>query len=219
MEALKDRLENLLARLDHFMEQKSSRERLIILLLPALLFFFVALNYLVPFAQKEHLKIERKLTQINNDIAEYRGRISAHTDGGRNYIQGLEGANLSLKEMVADTKDTNRYLDAKLQGLDFLIFNASGWSQYLHTLTGYATKNKISLHHLDNARVSDEANASSFSEVLRVDLNTSGSYERISRFITDIESDPTLSQIDYLEITGGSTLKANFNITLWGVRP
>ena len=219
MEALKERLESWLAKTDQFIRQKNSREKGIIFILPVVFFAFVAYEYTIPYSIKEHSKIERNLARINQDMAEYQGRLSERTDGGRDYIRNLEEANNALKNRIAELDDANRYIDAKMNELDFLEFSPKNWSAYLHTLTGYATRNGMDFRNLHNVRTNDDANRSAFAKVLQVDINTSGSFHNINRFLKDVESDLSLSEIDYLELTGGRSLKANITISLWGIQP
>lgn len=217
MEQLKARWDALLSRLDTLMEARNERERLLIFLLPAVLFGALAYQYLIPSGEQANRGVSQRLATITTEINTYREHLSAKTGGSKRYLEKLEKENQTLKEKVAGAKDLTLYADSRLEELGFVHFTPANWSDFLHRLVTYATRNRIAMGSFTNQRNVDNDDGSGFKKVLSVDFNATGEYDNMVNFIRDIENDRGITDIEKLTIESGPELKAGFTVSLWGV--
>lgn len=219
MEALKEQLETLLAKMDGFFVSKNPRERLMLFVTPLLLFGFVAVEYLIPPLEAEHARISGELRSIQSEITSYKDLVSTKTDGSRHYLDRLLGENDRLRTQIAQVKDTALYAEARLQELDFIRFNASNWSDFLHQLITYSTQNRIEMSAFSNNRTHGENDPVHLRRVLSVDFNTTGTFYNMIAFIKAIESDRAMSEIERLTLRGrNGAVSADFTLSLWGIQ-
>ena len=216
IEQFKERFGHFLTRLDTLLSERNERERLLIFLLPVVLFGSIAYQYLIPSQEKENRTITQRLTTIQAEINNYQDHLSAKTGGSRQYLEKLEKENRELQQKIADAKDLNLYAEGKLQKLGFVHFTPANWSDFLHRLVTYARKNNIAVSQFSNRRNIDASDQTGFQKVLSVDFNSSGEFHNMGNFIRDIENDRAVTDIEKLSIESGPELKAGFTISLWG---
>lgn len=214
---LKARFEQLLTRLDTLLEARNGRERILIFILPALLAGFVAYEYLIPSQQQANRTVSRKLATITQEINTYQNHLSSKDGGSRHYLEKLESENRLLQEQIAEMKNLNRYAESRLDALGFVRFTPANWSDFLHRLVTYSTKNRIAMSSFSNRRDKGRPDGSGFRKVLSVDFNASGYYKNMIGFIRDIESDRAVTDIEKLTIRSGPKLEADLTLTLWGL--
>jgi hypothetical protein len=212
-----EHFERFLVKLDTLLEARNERERILIFLMPVILFGAIAYQYLIPTAQQANRSITGRLTTITAEINTYRNHLSAKTGGSKSYLEKLESENRELRQKVADAKDLTLYAEGKLQALGFVHFTPASWSDFLHRLTTYAAKSSIAMGSFTNRRDLDSSEGNGFEKVLSVDFNTTGDYYHMVNFIRDIENDRAITHIEKLSIESGSKLKADFSISLWGL--
>ena len=217
IEQLKERFELFLTRLDTLLSERNERERFLIFLLPVILFGAVAYQYLIPAQEAANRTITQRLTTITAEINTYREHLSDKTGGSKQYLERLERENRELQQKIADAKDLNLYAEGKLQELGFVRFTPSNWSDFLHRLVTYATKNNIAMSRFSNRRNPDNTEEDGFKKVLSVDFNSTGYYYNMINFIKAVESDRAVTDIEKLSIDSGKKLQADFTISLWGL--
>jgi len=216
-EQLKERLESFLNRLDTILGERNERERILIFLLPLILFGTLAYRYLIPAQEIANRTVSQRLATITAEINNYQEHLSAKTGGSRHYLEKLETENRELQQKIAAAKDINLYAEGKLQELGFVHFTPSNWSDFLHRLVTYAKKNDVTMSRFTNQRNPEGEPVTGFKKVLTVDFNSTGYYQNMVRFIRDIENDRAVTDIEKLSIESGPRLRADFTISLWGL--
>jgi len=205
-------MEETLAKFDIFLKLKKPRDKNILLLLPLLFFGFISYEYIMPSMIKTNKKIAKELRSLTSEMSTYKELVSETSAKERKSLESEK-----LKNEIAALKDLSMYIDAKLESMDFIYFNSSNRSSYLHRLVTNATNNKIDMGTLSNIRLSDEMKKSAFKPVLSVDFNATGSFGDIVSFIKDIETDVSISSIDKLTLKSGDKISADLTISVWGI--
>lgn len=205
-------LEEILAKFDTFLKLKRTRDKNILFVLPLLVFGFLSYEYVIPSMQKENRKIARELNALSSEMSTYKELTSESYIKEKKTLESEK-----LKSEIAELKDLLMYIDANLESMDFIYFNSSNRSSYLHRLVTNAKKNRISMSTFSNNRLSDEMKKKVFRPVLSVDFNATGSFDDMLSFIKDIESDVSISNIDKLALKSGNKITADFSISVWGI--
>jgi len=216
METLKERFELLLAGLDAFFHARNARERVLFFAMPIIFFAFLSYEYITPALEKENRAVTQKLNSVTSEMATYRELVNSQTGGSR-LLEKIARENDELKAKIAESKDLSFYIDGKLRELNFVEFDAANWSNFLHQLVTYSTKNSLYMSAFTNTRHLDETVQPGFKKVLTVDFNSTGNFYNIMQFITDIENDRAITDIENLSMESSRPMKTDFTITLWGL--
>ncbi|MDQ1340875.1 MAG: hypothetical protein QG567_2033 [Campylobacterota bacterium] len=206
-------IEHYLAKLDSFLSLKKAKDKNILMALPFLVFGFLSYQYVIPSASAKNKKIASELRSIKSEMNTYEELVSEKLSKEKK-IQELQ----ALKNHIEEVKELSAYIDAKLESVNFVYFNPSNRSNYLHRLVLSAKKNKISMSSFSNSKVPPKKENTELIPVLTVDFNAVGTFENIFAFIKDIESDVSISNIEKISLrTENNKIIVDFTIIAWGV--
>jgi hypothetical protein len=210
---------DLLEKMDAYFEGKSSSERMLLILLPALLVGYLAWELLNPPAEAAHKRSDAEKRHMQKLVAEHKGYLRSISKNGDQDYQVKEYD----KKIALAKKRANSYrkkitvLDKNLYKLSDMLFNQKSWSLFLDSITNQAHSNNIEINSISNTYVDSNG---SFGHVLEVGIACQGTFEGIVKFMNDMEQNTLVTDIYESHMNtedNGTFVTADLNISVWGV--
>jgi hypothetical protein len=212
-------LADFLEKMDAYFEGKSSTERLVLILLPALLVGYLAWTMLTPPAETAYKNSIANKKRVQKKLADENAYLKGITvKGDRNYKIKDYNKKIALsKKKAKEYRKKIAVLDKNLEKLSDVLFNQQSWSLFLDSITSRAHENNVDLISLANHYVD---NNGSFGHVLEIDVRCKGPFEGIVKFMNDLEQNTLVTDIYGSRIStenNSTEIYADFNISVWGV--
>jgi hypothetical protein len=212
-------LADLLEKIDAYFEGKSSSERLILILLPALLIGYLVWTMLTPQAEATYNKSIADKTFAMKKLQEDKRYLQGITvNGDRNYhIKAFDKKIAQAKQRAKDYRAKIDLLDKNLAKLSDMLFNQKSWSLFLDSITTRAHERNVEVLSIQNHYVDSNG---SFGHVLEVGLHCRGDFPGIVKFVNDLEQNTLVTDVYNSHIyteENGTQILADINISVWGV--
>ena len=215
MRAIADKLEEL----DHYFENKKESEKWLMIALVAFVFGYVLYTYLFPYAEERYKQTQVQKEQIIKKIAEERSYLNSITvNGDRNfYVKKYDRDIANRKKWIKDYEGKIALLDSNFQKLSEILFNKESWANFLESISDRANENEIELLSLSNTPVDQKE---SFGHVLEIGISCTGQFNKMLKFINDLEQSKLVTDVYhtniYVDSETGSVF-SDINISVWGV--
>ncbi len=212
-------LADFLEKMDAYFEGKSNTERMVLILLPALLVAYIAWTIMNPPAEARHNKSIADKKHVQKKLAEDKKYLHDITvNGDRNYHVKAYDKKIALsKKRAAKYRKKITVLDKNLNKLSDMLFNQKSWSLFLDSITARAHGNNVELISMTNQYVDSNG---SFGHVLEVGLQCRGSFAGIVKFMNDLEQNTLVTDIYKSTVSteeNSTFVHADIRISVWGV--
>ena len=210
---------DFLERMDAYFEGKSTGERLVLIVLPALLVGYLAWTVLTPPAEEAHNRSIAQKKQIQKKLAEDRNYLRSITvKGDRDYkVKEFDKKIALTKKRAASYRKKITVLEKNLFKLSDMLFNQKSWSLFLDSITARAHENNVVLNTVTNQYVDTNG---SFGHVLEMGVKCQGTFGGIVKFMNDLEQNTLVTDIYKSKLyteTNGTYVHADIAISVWGV--
>jgi hypothetical protein len=208
-----------LERIDAYFEGKNSTERLLLIILPALLVGYLVWTLLTPQAEATFNRSVSEKKRAEKRLLEDKRYLQGITvNGDRNYHVKAYNKKIALAKKRADNyRSKIALLDKNLNKLSDMLFNQKSWSLFLDSITTRAHKREVEIVSIQNQYVDSNG---SFGHVLEVGLHCQGEFPGIVRFVNDLEQNTLVTDVYDSRIytePNNTQVMADINISVWGV--
>ncbi|MCK9257314.1 MAG: hypothetical protein M0P02_04490 [Sulfurospirillaceae bacterium] len=211
-------METIFEKIDLYLNGKKPNEARLLILIFAVLIAF--LTYTYSFDSSTNF-LKKTSNEHKQTLAKYKEEKnyeqSIAINGDRNYYvtkfnNEIEQAKIDLEKTI----NTNSYVDNKLKDLSYLLFNDKNWSLFLDNLAFLAKENRINLKKISNEF--KEPSLQKIEQVLTIELDFSGRFIDILKFINTIEENRLVVDIYEVEIVSSDKLDGSMKIAVWGMK-
>jgi Tfp pilus assembly protein PilO len=213
-------LENILEKLDIYLNAKQENEKNIMIYGVGVLIAALAYYILLPLAEDRYnsTAIEKEQTQKILDVQEaYMSSITVN--GDKNFkVNQLSSEIERKKHTIVDLENKTTLINNSMHKLEDMIFDKKSWSTFLDSITTTASNNNVNILKLDNNFT--ESNKTTFGHVLEIKIKCQGEYKDILKFMNDIEQNRLVTDIygSKLHVNKKrSAILADLNISVWGI--
>jgi hypothetical protein len=214
-----EKIERKMLKLDIFFNTKNAREKMMIFLMPFIVFGFLSYQYVYPYVKVEHKKITTNLKIMKQKVSTYKELLAVQGFSRQDYLKKQTKENEELKRKIKQTNDLVEYIDFKLSNITFLSENQDNWSNFLDTIVKKAKKNSLNIDYFANSEIKDVNSTSKFVPILSVELNGTNNFNGTFSFIKDIENSNFINEVEKAEIISlPSGLVSTLKIKLWGLK-
>ncbi|MDD5359627.1 MAG: type 4a pilus biogenesis protein PilO [Sulfurovaceae bacterium] len=213
-------LENILEKLDIYLDAKQENEKNIMIYGAGLLIAFLAYYILLPIAEDRYnfTTTEKEKTQkILDEQENYMSSITVNGDKDFK-VKQLSSEVAQKKQTILDLENKTNLINSSMRKLEDMIFDKKSWSTFLDSITETAYNHNISILKLDNNFT--ESNQTTFGHVLEIKIKCQGEYKDILKFMNDIEQNRLVTDIygSKLKVNKKrSAILADLNISVWGI--
>lgn len=205
------------SRLDDALKERKKSEIYMLYLLPLMVVGYLAFELLIPYGEKRLQESRRTLKNIEKNIENYTSKV-ASTKGKTSLLKDLDKKNSALEDELEEIQDKNAFISSKIDDeLDFIRFSSKNWSEYLFEITEEASKNQIAILNFSNT-IESGGSADEFVPIMNIDINGTGNYANMMRFLNSMERNQRIVEFDSLSIRGGRVLTFALSLNIWGVR-
>jgi len=212
-------LADFLEKMDAYFEGKKPSERLVLVMLPALLVAYLAWTLLTPPAEAAHTKSIADKQHIHKKLAEDKSYLRGITkNGDRDYQVKEYDMKIALNmKRAANYRKKITVLDKSLNKLSDMLFNQKSWSIFLDSITARAHEHNVQINQMTNRYVDTNG---SFGHVLEMGLKCQGSFGGIVKFLNDLEQNTLVTDVYRSKVyteANSTFVNADINISVWGV--
>ena len=213
------KVEGGMVQLDKALGERKSSELMMIYAMPVLLLGALAVQFVIPAAEKAERKSALELKNVEQNIKLYEGMVTSRKEGSA-YILDLKQKNQLLRDAVEKEKRQAGYIGYRLASARELGYDRHAWSGLLDRLAEEAERRELLLGSLSNEGEKTPPAAGVFGRQLTVTLEGTGGFRQLLEFMAFAESYGLLtveeSRIEGSERGDGSVL---FTLVLgvWGV--
>ena len=212
-------LADFLEKMDIYFAEKKPNERLVLVVIPALVVGYVAWTLLATPSEKAKQESVANKQRIEKKLTENKRYLQSITrNGNRNYrIEELDKIIAIKKKKAALYRKRIGVLDSNLQKLSDMLFNQKSWSLFLDSITTQAHENNVQINRMTNEYVDTNG---SFGHVLEVGVTCQGSFDGILKFMNDMEQNTLVTDIYNTKLytkPNSTQVSADIHISVWGV--
>jgi hypothetical protein len=213
-------LENILEKLDIYLDAKQENEKNIMIYGAGLLIAFLAYYILLPIAEDRYNFTAAEKEKTQKVLDEQENYMSSITlNGDKNFkVNQLKGEVAQKKQTILDLENKTNLINSSMRKLEDMIFDKKSWSTFLDSITETASNHNVSILKLDNNFT--ESNQTTFGHVLEIKIKCQGEYKDILKFMNDIEQNRLVTDIygSKLKVNKKrSAILADLNISVWGI--
>ncbi len=193
-------MEELFEKLGHFLDSKNEREKVVILLMPILLFGTISYLYLFPLAEDYLKKTQAEQSQLISRINQsnaYLISVNAHL--------GEEAISNKYKEIVFKIRDEVAKVNTKIDYIKVKINDftkeQNRWSSFLDFIAFTSNNNNLNIEYITSNQM-PFIGVKLFKN-LHIEVKGDGEFKDILKYINEIETFGVFVDIE--------TLKMNFS--------
>lgn len=208
---MKLNLERYLYPIDQsFANKKPNEVYMIYVLIAGVLFAF---SYFLFWdnAESEYQQVHKERIAIEKKLKEDERYLASHPE---NMITQIESDTEKIKQTTMTVKEKNEYINYKISQISELFYNEKAWGKYIDSIAENAKKYKIKLGLLSNKKSQDKEK---FGHVLDIDINASGHYTNMIKFINAMEQSELVIDLHHLNMSAKQVLEVDINSSVWGI--
>ncbi len=209
---------SLFDKIDNFLKNKKSSELSLLFVMVFIIIGFLIYSTIFPITDRMLIQSKRDYKHIEDKLNEEKRYLASVTrNGDKNFAINQIASDIKKKKrLLANAKHLNTYIDKKLKELSFILYNDTNWARFLNAITFKAQKYDIKIKLLSNQFF--EPDFQKIEQVLNVQIEFSGEFKDILKFINTLEESELVIDIDKLNIQSSNMIDIKLNIAAWGVR-
>jgi len=208
---MKFNIEQYLYPIDQSFAKKQPRDILMIYIIVAV--GLIAFSYMLFWESAEagykKVKVERE--QIEKKLTADEQYLQQHPE---TEIARIDQEIEQIKSKTLAVKEENEYINYKISQISELFYNEKAWGQYIDSITENARKYHIKLSLLNNRKAKEKEK---FGHVLDIQIQGSGQYRDIVRFINAMEQSKLVIDLHKLRVQAKKRLSFDINSSVWGI--
>lgn len=214
------RKESIFDKIDNYFGAKSDSEASMVMGVVALaiggLLMFAFFSDTKEYKEKQESRLQTAITNLNSA----QSRLNTQSGGTQDHEFTLKQKNNELRKeenKLADLRNINAHLDAKLRDSASVTFNQERWAAFLDNLSKNAETDNVKIYSIESEQKSIQGNEPQ--EVLKVTMDIEGKFNNVLKYINDIEESVVVVDVNGLDInaTKDSKVGGKLKISVWGM--
>lgn len=214
------RKESIFDKIDNYFGAKSDSEASTVMGVVALaiggLLMFAFFSDTKEYKEKQESRLQTAITNLNSA----QSRLNTQSGGTQDHEFTVKQKNNELrqeKNKLADLRNINAHLDAKLRDSASVTFNQERWAAFLDNLSKNAETDNVKIYSIESEQKSIQGNEPQ--EVLKVTMDIEGKFNNVLKYINDIEESVVVVDVNGLDInaTKDSKVGGKLKISVWGM--
>lgn len=206
--------QNIFEKIDEYFEGKKQTEILLMGVVVGAVFAFIVYLYAFPISKKYYKTNLNNNKSITTQLRDEESFVRTTKNG--NVIGNMENEIRVLTNNLNNAKDTNNYVNKRLRELSYLLFDNKNWAKFLDSISTVAQKYNVKVLKIANAI--NEPDAKKIEQILNVDVEVSGKYHGIMKFINTLEESMLIVDVYDIELLGKKEIEGKINIAVWGMK-
>jgi hypothetical protein len=210
--------DKLLEKIDLALKDKKSSELSIVYM--GIFIIIASIIYLYDFPISEQMLKETRsgLNQIKAKINKESNFIKMKTVNGDKlfYIKKAKAKIKDTRGKLEATIYENGYIDNKLKELSYLLYNDVNWANFIDNIAKDAKKYRVNINYIKNQF--NELNYKKVEQILDIEVDASGNFNNLIKFINSIEESNLVVDIHALKMDIDKKIHVNFKIAVWGIK-
>ena len=214
------RKESTFDKIDNYFNLKSENEASTVMAAIALamggLLMFAFFADTKEYKENQESRLQTAITNLNSA----QSRLNTQSGGTQDHEFTVKKKSNELKEeenKLADLRNINAHLDAKLRDSASVTFNQERWATFLDNLSKNAETDNVKIYSIESEQKSIQGNEPQ--EVLKVTMDIEGKFNNVLKYINDIEESVVVVDVNGLDInaTKDSKVGGKLKISVWGM--
>ena len=214
------RKESIFDKIDNYFGAKSDSEASTVMGVVALaiggLLMFAFFKDTKEYKENQESRLQTAVTNLNSA----QSRLNTQSGGTQDHEFTVKQKNNELrqeKNKLADLRNINAHLDAKLRDSASVTFNQERWAAFLDNLSKNAETDNVKIYSIESEQKSIQGNEPQ--EVLKVTMDIEGKFNNVLKYINDIEESVVVVDVNGLDInaTKDSKVGGKLKISVWGM--
>lgn len=214
------RKEGIFDKIDNYFGAKSDSEASTVMGVVALaiggLLMFAFFKDTKEYKEKQESRLQTAITNLNSA----QSRLNTQSGGTQDHEFTVKQKNNELRKeenKLADLRNINAHLDAKLRDSASVTFNQERWAAFLDNLSKNAETDNVKIYSIESEQKSIQGNEPQ--EVLKVTMDIEGKFNNVLKYINDIEESVVVVDVNGLDInaTKDSKVGGKLKISVWGM--
>lgn len=214
------RKESIFDKIDNYFGAKSDSEASTVMGVIALaiggLLMFAFFKDTKEYKEKQESRLQTAITNLNSA----QSRLNTQSGGTQDHEFTVKQKNNELRKeenKLADLRNINAHLDAKLRDSASVTFNQERWAAFLDNLSKNAETDNVKIYSIESEQKSIQGNEPQ--EVLKVTMDIEGKFNNVLKYINDIEESVVVVDVNGLDInaTKDSKVGGKLKISVWGM--
>lgn len=214
------RKESIFDKIDNYFGAKSDSEASTVMGVVALaiggLLMFAFFKDTKEYKENQESRLQTAITNLNSA----QSRLNTQSGGTQDHEFTVKQKNNELrqeKNKLADLRNINAHLDAKLRDSASVTFNQERWAAFLDNLSKNAETDNVKIYSIESEQKSIQGNEPQ--EVLKVTMDIEGKFNNVLKYINDIEESVVVVDVNGLDInaTKDSKVGGKLKISVWGM--
>ena len=214
------RKESIFDKIDNYFGAKSDSEASTVMGVVALaiggLLMFAFFSDTKEYKEKQESRLQTAITNLNSA----QSRLNTQSSGTQDHEFTVKQKNNELRKeenKLADLRNINAHLDAKLRDSASVTFNQERWAAFLDNLSKNAETDNVKIYSIESEQKSIQGNEPQ--EVLKVTMDIEGKFNNVLKYINDIEESVVVVDVNGLDInaTKDSKVGGKLKISVWGM--
>ena len=214
------RKESIFDKIDNYFGAKSDSEASTVMGVVALaiggLLMFAFFKDTKEYKENQESRLQTAVTNLNSA----QSRLNTQSGGTQDHEFTVKQKNNELrqeKNKLADLRNINAHLDAKLRDSASVTFNQERGAAFLDNLSKNAETDNVKIYSIESEQKSIQGNEPQ--EVLKVTMDIEGKFNNVLKYINDIEESVVVVDVNGLDInaTKDSKVGGKLKISVWGM--
>jgi hypothetical protein len=214
------RKESTFDKIDNYFGAKSDSEASMVMggvaLIIGGLLMFAFFTDTKKYKENQESRLQTAITNLNSA----QSRLNTQSGGTQDHEFTLKQKNNELRKeenKLADLRNINAHLDAKLRDSASVTFNQERWAAFLDNLSKNAETDNVKIYSIESEQKSIQGNEPQ--EVLKVTMDIEGKFNNVLKYINDIEESVVVVDVNGLDInaTKDSKVGGKLKISVWGM--
>ena len=214
------RKESIFDKIDNYFGAKSDSEASTVMGVVALaiggLLMFAFFSDTKEYKEKQESRLQTAITNLNSA----QSRLNTQSGGTQDHEFTVKQKNNELRKeenKLADLRNINAHLDAKLRDSASVTFNQERCAAFLDNLSKNAETDNVKIYSIESEQKSIQGNEPQ--EVLKVTMDIEGKFNNVLKYINDIEESVVVVDVNGLDInaTKDSKVGGKLKISVWGM--
>jgi hypothetical protein len=208
---MKFNIEDYLYQIDQSMAEKEDKEVYMLYVLIAGSLIFFSYYFLWDSAKLDYDQAKKESQALVQKIQADNQYLAGHPE---TMIAQIENQTKALEVSFTEYQDSNAYVKYQIEQISSLYYDEQAWGEYVDSVAYNAKKYNIKLQEYSN---SFAENKDAFGHVLDINVQTTGSYQNMLKYINSLEQSFLVVDIHGLSLVADEKLSSNLNISVWGI--
>ncbi len=208
---MKFNIEDYLYQIDQSMAEKEEKEVYMLYILVAGGLIFLSYYFLWDSAQQGYEKAKKESQALFNKIQADKKYLAGHPE---TMIVQIENQTKAIEKSFTEYQDSNAYIKYQIEQIASLYYDEQSWGEYVDSISHNAKKYNIKLQEFSN---SFAENKDAFGHVLDINVQSTGGYKNMLKYINSLEQSFLVVDIHGFTIRADEKLSSNLDLSVWGI--